>query len=49
MENSHIALWVALVTLIGGSVALYERFHEDYITKDELEIRLLQEELKSLP
>lgn len=46
MENSHIAVWVTLVTLIGGSVALYNDFHEDYVTKQDLEIVLLRNGLK---
>ena len=46
MNANNTALWVALVTILGGSVALYNDFHKDYITKQDLEIVLLRNGLK---
>lgn len=46
MDSNHIALWITLIALIGGSVGLYESFHKNYITKQDLEIVLLRNGLK---
>ena len=40
-----MVLFLLIALVVGGGVVLYDTSHEDYVTKDQLEIRLLEQEL----
>jgi hypothetical protein len=41
-----IATWLTILTLLGGGVVFFSDIHSNYVTKDQLEKRLLEIEVK---